>query len=275
MVFTDQMGRRVVLKDFPQRIISLVPSQTELLHYLTGGKNIVGITRFCIHPRDFFIQTVKVGGTKDFDFARIDALKPDLIIGNKEENYREGIEKLAEKYPVWMSDVYNLADALQMIKEIGKLVNQSQKARLLAEQISHQFFLLNDMSKQWKSYTAAYFIWKKPLMVAGGDNFINDMLAKSGFENVFAGKGRYPEISEDELMKAAPELIFLSSEPYPFKERHLAYFNEICPDARVIIVDGEMFSWYGNRLALSADYFIKLRKNLSKSESKGNLKVIV
>lgn len=263
MILIDQLNRRVVLNNFPQRIISLVPSQTELLFYLTEAEKVVGITRFCIHPKEHFLKTAKIGGTKEFDFDKIDALKPDLIIGNKEENYLEGIEKLSEKYPVWMSDINSVEDALSMIKELGIVLNQSSKARHLAEQIAHHFYLFEAQKKWNKNKTIAYFIWKKPLMVAASNNYIDDILSKMGFVNVFAHKkSRYPEISEAELMTAQPEFIFLSSEPYPFKEKHLSYFNEICPKSKVIIVDGEMFSWYGNRMLLAGDYLLKLKKEL-------------
>jgi len=263
VIFIDQLNRRVVLDNFPLRIISLVPSQTELLFNLTNAERIVGITRFCIHPKENFLKTTKIGGTKEFDFDKIDALKPDLIIGNKEENYKEGIEILTKKYPVWLSDINSVEDALWMIKELGNVINESAKARHLAEQIAHQFYLF-EAQKPWKiKKKIAYFVWKKPLMVAGSNNYIDDILGKMGFVNVFAKKqSRYPEITEDELMIAQPEFIFLSSEPYPFKEKHIKYFNEICPQSIVIIVDGEMFSWYGNRMLLAGDYLFKLKKEL-------------
>lgn len=263
MIFIDQMKRRVELKDFPKRIVSLVPSQTELLFYLTSPDKIVGITRFCIHPREFYLSKQKVGGTKDFDFEKIDTLKPDLIIGNKEENYPEGIEKLAQKYPVWMSDIANVNDSLAMIKEIGKLLNETKKATLLAEKIANQFYLL-DTQKTWGSpRKAAYFIWKKPLMVAGSDTYIDDILSRIGLINVFANSNsRYPEVSEQQLKVAQPDFIFLSSEPYPFKEKHIGYFKELCPRAQVKIVDGEMFSWYGSRMLDASEYLLQFKKEL-------------
>jgi len=264
MLFTDQMNRKVLLKDFPKRIISLVPSQSELLFYLLDSEIVVGVTRFCIHPKESFLKTTKIGGTKDFDFEKIEALKPDLIIGNKEENYKEGIQKLSEKYPVWMSDINTLDDALHMIKQVGKLVNKPQKAQLLAEQISNKFHMLNESLKPKSNNKVAYFIWRKPLMVAGGNNFIHDILSKLGFVNVFQNEeSRYPEIVEENLVETKPDFIFLSSEPYPFKEKHIEYFQSICPQATVKVVDGEMFSWYGSRMLLSADYLPKLMKSLT------------
>lgn len=239
----------------PKRIISLVPSQTELLFDLGVGARVVGVTKFCIHPQNARSQAVIIGGTKNFDFAKIEALKPDLIIGNKEENYREGIEILATKFPVWVSDISNLAEALGMIREVGQLVRTAEKADQLAVTIQYKFDKLLVSQLQ----TAAYFIWRKPLMAAAAGTFIDDMLMRAGFQNAFSNLTRYPEISRDALANAAPQRIFLSSEPYPFREKHFAEFQEICPNSQVEIVDGELFSWYGSRLQKSATYFNQLR----------------
>ncbi len=237
------------------RIISLVPSQTELLFDLGVGARVVGITKFCIHPQNARSQAVVIGGTKNFDFAKIEALKPDLIIGNKEENYREGIEILAAKFPVWISDISNLAEALGMIREVGRLTGAVEKAEQLAVIIQSEF----DKLVVGQVQTAAYFIWRKPWMAAATGTFIDDMLEQAGFRNAFGNLTRYPEISRNALADAAPERIFLSSEPYPFRQKHFAEFQEICPNSRVEIVDGELFSWYGGRLQKSAAYFNRLR----------------
>ena len=100
----------------------------------------------------------------------------------------------------------------------------------------------------------AYFIWRKPYMAVGGNNFIDAMLQHCGFHNVFSNLERYPEITTEQLQKANPQLILLSSEPYPFKEKHIAEFQAICPQATIKVVDGEMFSWYGSRLAMAPAY---------------------
>ncbi|WP_342626401.1 helical backbone metal receptor [Belliella baltica] len=114
-IYTDQLKRKVTIAESPKRIISLVPSQTELLVDLGLGDRIVGVTKFCVHPEGFKEKKQIIGGTKNFHFDKIDQLEPDLIIGNKEENYQEGIEKLAEKYPVWMSDIFDLSDAMEIL----------------------------------------------------------------------------------------------------------------------------------------------------------------
>ena len=251
-----QLGRQVAVPFPPQRIISLVPSQTELLFDLGLGERVVGVTKFCIHPAEARRKATVIGGTKNFDFEKIAALKPDLIIGNKEENYQAGIEQLTLHFPVWMSDINTLPDALEMIRRVGFIAGAKEKAETMATEIRDSFATL---STGHPPVSAAYFIWKKPYMVAAAGTFIDNMLCRAGFTNVCASQTRYPEITAAQLAAAAPERIFLSSEPYPFGDKHLAEFQEICPAATVRIVDGELFSWYGSRLHQSAAYFNRLR----------------
>lgn len=256
---TDQMGRRVAVPFPPQRIVSLVPSQTELLFDLGLGEKVVGVTKFCIHPAEAREKAAVIGGTKNFDFDKIAALKPDLIIGNKEENYQDGIEPLATEYPVWLSDISNLTEALDMIRRVGFITGAKEKSATLADEIEASFAALETADARKPAVPAAYFIWRKPYMVAATGTFIDDMLRRAGFTNAFAGLSRYPEITAEQLAKVAPQRILLSSEPYPFAEKHLAEFQQICPAAKIEIVDGELFSWYGSRLLKSANYFSQLR----------------
>ena len=249
--FTDQMGHQVTLPHLPERIVSLVPSQTELLFDLGLGDRIVGLTKFCIHPKEQVKQKTKIGGTKNFRFDVIEQLQPDLIIGNKEENYKEGIAQLREKYPVWMSDIYTLADALEMTQQVGQLTETEAEAQELFKGITSGFEALKPLQTGIRT---AYFIWRKPYMAVGSHNIIDHMLQRCGFTNAFADLARYPEISTEQLQQASPQLILLSSEPYPFKEKHIAEFRELCPQALIKVVDGEMFSWYGSRLLQAPAY---------------------
>lgn len=259
MLFTDQIGRNIDISENPQCIISLVPSQTELLFDLGLEEKIIGITKFCIHPKDKVKNVTKIGGTKNFHFDKIDALQPDLIIGNKEENYQEGIERLSEKYPVWISDIYNLADALAMIKSVGEITNKKTEAQNLIEKIQIGF---ENLPKTISSLQVAYLIWREPYMVAAQNTFIDAMLHQIGLKNVFSEKERYPETTLAELCENQPDYIFLSSEPYPFKEKHLTELQMACPNSKILLVDGEMFSWYGSRLLKSCKYFEKLLSRL-------------
>jgi len=248
----DQMLRTIQVPSHPHRIISLVPSQTELLYDLGLGDRVVGITKFCVHPEAWFRTKPRVGGTKKVDIDKVRALKPDLIIGNKEENERADIEALDREFPVWMSDVRDLPSALDMIRRTGELTGTSAKANELATDIEARFSAVRPLSPV---LSAAYFIWREPLMVVGGGTFINDMLARCGMENAFGHRAeRYAEVTPAELATADPEVILLSSEPYPFAEKHIADFNMICPGTLVRLVDGEFFSWYGSRLLKTPAY---------------------
>jgi ABC-type Fe3+-hydroxamate transport system substrate-binding protein len=261
LTVTDQMGRRVAVPFPPQRIVSLVPSQTELLFDLGLGSRVVGVTKFCVYPPAARHSASIIGGTKNFDFAKIKAARPDLIIGNKEENYQEGIAQLEQHFPVWLSDITTLPEALDMVRRVGDLTGTPQLAEPLAAGLKQSFDKLRLAATTFPA-TAAYFIWRKPYMVAASGTFIDDMLRRAGFRNAFAGLGRYPEVTPAQLAEAAPEHILLSSEPYPFGEKHLAEFRAICPAAKIQVVDGELFSWYGSRLRLSAAYFQQLRAGL-------------
>ncbi len=260
--FTDQLNRKINLPSKPQRIISLVPSQTELLYDLGLRDEVVGITKFCIHPEEWFRSKTRVGGTKKYDFEKIKALQPDLIIGNKEENEQEQIQALMKHYNVWMSDIYNLKDAYDMIMRVGTLVGKQQQATNLKLKIESEFVPLwrgqgEDFSNVHSQIRTAYFIWNNPYMVAGNNTFINEMLKVCGFKNAFEIE-RYPEVNAKQIEEANPQVILLSSEPYPFKEKHIQEFQAICPNAKILIVDGELFSWYGSRLLKAPEYFKQL-----------------
>lgn len=246
----------------PQRIVSLVPSQTELLFDLGLDAEVVGLTKFCIHPTDKVWGKTVVGGTKTLHLDRIHALRPDLIVANKEENTREQVEELQRHYPVHVTDVVTLPDALAMIREVGALVGRGPGAEDMAQRITDNLSSFSSPSSS--PLSVAYFIWRKPYMVAAGGTFIDAMLGAAGFCNAFAGLDRYPEITLDVLQVARPDLIFLSSEPYPFSEKHVAKFQAVCPPARVLIVDGELFSWYGSRLLRAADYFRSLQEEIAR-----------
>ncbi len=249
--FTDQLGQCIELDRVPERIVSLVPSQTELLFDLGLGERVVGVTRYCTEPADRVAQVSKVGGTKKFDFDAISALKPDLIIGNKEENYAEGIERLQQQHPVWMSDIYDLDDALAMIEQIALITGVDMRGNSMCADIRRAFDRLGGKSER---RTFAYLIWRKPYMVVGGNNFIHHLLGRAGFVNAFGGFGRYPAVEAADITKARPEVVFLSSEPYPFTAEHVDEFESIAPAARVLLVDGAMCSWYGSRLLRVPEY---------------------
>jgi ABC-type Fe3+-hydroxamate transport system substrate-binding protein len=246
----------------PTRIISVVPSITELLFDFDLSEQIIGITKFCIHPKEICQTKDIIGGTKNLNIEKIISLQPDLIIANKEENVKEQIQLLAQKFPVWLTDVNNYDDALQMITELGKITHKAEKAELIKNDINSKFSSLSFKIKR----KAVYLIWKSPYMTIGGDTFIDSMLTQAGFENTFHHLTRYPEIELENISKSDCEIVLLSSEPYPFSQKHVDELQLLLPDKNIIIVDGEMFSWYGSRMLKSADYFIKLSATLMNSD---------
>jgi ABC-type Fe3+-hydroxamate transport system substrate-binding protein len=272
--FTDQMGRTIVLERPPVRIVSLVPSQTELLYTLGlpgPSFEVVGITKFCVHPAAWFREKTRIGGTKDVRPEKINALQPDLIIANKEENDREQVEALARRYPVWISDIKTLPDALAMIRSVGELLSRPQQALALAAAIEKGFGELAALHPAIPTPSTsqpaptptpplrtAYFIWRKPWMTAGGGTFIDDMLRRCSLINIFGDQDRYPVVDPASLANKGCELVLLSSEPYPFREQHIAEIQALLPDAAIRLVDGELFSWYGSRLLHAPAYFQKL-----------------
>jgi ABC-type Fe3+-hydroxamate transport system substrate-binding protein len=259
--YKDQMNQTIRLSASPRRIVSLVPSQTELLYDLGLDEEIIGITKFCIHPKEWFKSKTRVGGTKDISLAKVSKLNPDLLIGNKEENEKENIESLNSQYPVWMSDIYTLRDALEMIVQIGELVGKSEKAIEISTSIKNSFdqFNTENSTRFGNSPTVLYLIWRNPYLSAGKNTFIDSILSECGFSN-FMKEERYPEINLDS--KDSPDYIFLSSEPYPFKDKHIKELSLNYPNSKILLVDGEMFSWYGSRLLKATDYFKQLMKEL-------------
>jgi ABC-type Fe3+-hydroxamate transport system substrate-binding protein len=170
-------------------------------------------------------------------------LAPDLVIANKEENTREDIEKIREFCPVWTSDVPNVSSALAMISDLASLLKVEDEGRRLKEEIMAGFARIVPAQKK-----AAYLIWKKPYMAAGGDTFISSMMEAAGYANVFTVSRRYPEVTIEDLQALRPDLIMLSSEPYPFKMKDIEELSQYLPDISIQLVDGEMFSWYGSRM---------------------------
>lgn len=266
--YSDQLKRTIELPHAPKRIISLVPSQTELLFDLGLNEEVVGITKFCVHPEDWFRTKTRVGGTKQLHLEKIRALQPDLIIANKEENLRLQIEELEKDFPIWISNVNNLHDAIEMIETIGEITGRQPGAKEITARIRLNFSQLT--APDSKPMTC-YLIWENPYMTIGGDTFINDMMTRAGFQNAFQNKQRYPGITMEQLKTAGCKLLLLSSEPFPFKQKHIDQLQPLFPDTRIILVDGEMFSWYGSRLVKAPAYFQQLQNEfLSLSHAAGD-----
>lgn len=257
MNFTDQTGNVISLENTPRRIISLVPSQTELLYDLGLNEEVIGITKFCIHPEEWFRSKTKVGGTKQLNIARIKQLNPDLIIANKEENVKEQIGELQQHFPVWISDVNTIVSAYDMMLEVGKMINKADQALSIINAIKDEFRSLQLQTKNDKQKTI-YLIWRDPYMAAGGDTFISSMMKACGLINLLENKERYPEIRIEDIIADQNLLILLSSEPYPFKDKHSEEIRSLGYNGNILLADGEMFSWYGSRMLKAPAYFRRL-----------------
>lgn len=253
-LYTDQLSRSIEISAQPKRIISVVPSQTELLYDLGLSEEVIGITKFCVHPQEWFKTKTRIGGTKKINIQKIKELKPDLIFANKEENKKEEIEELEKEFPVWISDVHDLSSANAMINDLGKIVGKENESIELIKNINLQFGKLSTEAK----LRTAYLIWKDPYLTVGNDTFIHQMLLHAGFENIFSDKTRYPEIELGELIEKNCEFLLLSSEPYPFKQKHIDELQKLLPATKILLADGEFFSWYGSRMLKAPSYFQKL-----------------
>ena len=237
------------------RIVSLVPSITEsLFDFGLTEMEVVGRTKFCIHPKTLITKVPVIGGTKNLNLDKIKALKPDLIIANKEENEKLQIEELGKYFEIWLTNIENLQDNQNFLTELGTLLNKQELALNFNEKINVIF----DSSKELSPKKVAYLIWKNPYMTVGSDTFIHEIIEKIGFTNLFKDSKRYPEISVNQMKEA--EYVFLSSEPFPFQQKHIDELQKELPDSKIILVDGEAFSWYGTHLSRCGDYFKTLRE---------------
>lgn len=263
MKISDQLNRELNILNTPKRIVSLVPSLTELLFDLGLEEQIVGLTKFCVHPYHLKQTKTIVGGTKKIKLDVIKDLKPDIILCNKEENTEEIVNSCNEISIVYVSNIFTLDDVFDLIKQYGLIFSCRTEASKISQKLK---FKINDFKNFVNSYdskTVAYFIWRNPWMAAGNNTFINHLLELNKFDNIYKNKERYPEIQLKKIrLEGDPEIVFLSSEPYPFKEEHAFEVGRCTHHAKTVFVDGELFSWYGSRLLKSFDYFKKLHQRI-------------
>jgi iron complex transport system substrate-binding protein len=251
MTVTDHLERQITLEEGPQRIISLCPAITETL--LTLGANVVGRTKYCIFPKDTVASIPTVGGTKQIDLEAIETLAPTIIICEKEENTKDIVTSLENRWPTFVCEVNSVDTAYRMIHTVGQLANCDTAATALVENIQQAFQALPTFNGR-----VAYMMWRKPYMAVGDTTYINDLLKTLGFANPIAElEGRYPAVTLAQLADAKLDYVLLSSEPFPFSEKHIEEFQPALPKARILFVDGEMF-WYGARMLDAARYFKQL-----------------
>jgi len=266
--FTDQTGTNIMLPATPMRIVSLVPSLTELLFDMGLEDRLLGITKFCVHP--YHLKSTKkiIGGTKNVHVEKIRLLQPDIIIANKEENTEEIVAAMREIAPVWISDIVTLQDNIDMIEEFGKIFSVRTQSQQWVNKINFALADFKDFIKDKPTQKVAYFIWKDPYMAAANNTFINEMLKLNNFTNIYEKLDRYPEVIVQKMkIQGDPDVVFLSSEPYPFKDEDAFELGRHTHHAKTIFVDGEMFSWYGSRIVKAFAYFKKLQDRMQDADA--------
>jgi ABC-type Fe3+-hydroxamate transport system substrate-binding protein len=251
----DASGVALELVAPPQRIVSLIPSTTELLCALGLADALVGVTVYCIEPRDVVRAKTRVGGEKDPNLAVIRALAPDLVVANIEENRREDIDALrAAGVRVWVTYPRTVAEGLAMIRDLGEVTGARERARALLDTLEPLYARARERAAARRPVSVFYPIWRQPWMTIGADTYVHDLLATCGGANVFGDRSRYPTVTLEEMAAKAPEVILLPDEPFRFRRAHLADFDPYravpaVRGRRIHLVDGKPFSWHGPRLA--------------------------
>jgi ABC-type Fe3+-hydroxamate transport system substrate-binding protein len=240
------------------RIVSLCPSLTELVFDLGRGEELVGVTRWCVHPAEGVARVEKVGGTKDPDVARIVALRPDLVLLNEEENRLEDARALAAAGVRCHATMpRDTGETAAMVRSIAAALDRAAAGERIAADIESRSARVRRAAAGKPRVRFAYLVWRRPWMSVNADTFAHDLLAQAGGINVFASRAeRYPEIEPAELAAGRPDLVLLSSEPFPFRPRHieeLAQQTDL-PPAVFRIADGEYLSWHGSRTPAGIDY---------------------
>ena len=258
LTIVDALGRPFTVGEPPERILSLVPSLSEALFAFGLGERITGVTRFCVEPREGVAGKAKVGGTKTLDVAAVEALRPDLIIASAEENRAEDVHRLIEGgWPVFVTLPTTVRGAIDLLEQIAVLTDSIEAARPIIQDAEQALAGVRAANAGREPLRVFCPIWRNPYMTIGPDTYMHDVIAVSGGRNVFEGRPeRYPRVELAEMAVLNPEVILLPSEPYRFRQRHLADFAPFSDVAAVrreniLLVDGRMLSWYGPRIGRS------------------------
>jgi ABC-type Fe3+-hydroxamate transport system substrate-binding protein len=256
---TDDLGRSLVFVHPPQRIVSLVPSDTHSVIALGAGDRLVGRTTWCEHGDGI----ATVGGTKDVDVEAVLALAPQLVIANQEENTRKPLEALAERVPVLVSLPRRVDQGIAHLARLARILGVAEAPEVRAL-IKRGYELPPAVPTKLRAFIP---IWMDPLMTLNADTFGSDVLARVGVENVFGDRTRlyplaadlgktepqdaggrdvrYPRISFDEVKARAADLIVLPDEPHAFSAADEATLHDLLPKARILRVSGKDLFWYG------------------------------
>ncbi len=233
-----------------RRIVSLVPSLTHTLALWGLSSEIVGCTQFCVEPPSLYKSATQVGGTKDFDVEKISRLHPTHILLNKEENPKDRVEFLMAHYPCLLTFPCGPADVPDMLRAMGSFLSCSDRAEKEALELEQLLHDDGGITRIQRSFL--YLIWRNPYMAVGTDTYISRLLEAMGWQNSYQGAERYPSLSLEQIEELAPEVILMSSEPFPFKKRHARELRANCPkldqgSKRIYGIDGRLMSWYGSK----------------------------
>ncbi len=241
----DDLGREVLIPKQPRRIISLCPSVTYSLIKLGCRNQLAGRTKYCIHPKADVAGIPVIGPVQGFSMDAVHALNPDLILAVKEENAKDEVLKLSELYPVFVFDVKDVRQNAAHLLKLGLLCGREEEAAEIVRS-----FPRKAMPK--KSLQSLYLIWKDPWMGVGTKSYTGSVLSFFGLPQYSHFTEAYPKLSGQDFRGA--DLIMLSSEPFPFQEHHRKELQALYPDKKIILVEGEMFCWFGASFANTEAY---------------------
>lgn len=251
----DASGALVSLPAPPRRIVSLIPSVTEILFALGVGDSVAGCTIYCTQPAAEVASKTRIGGEKNPNLDLIRQLGADLVLANIEENVRAHIETLRSwGIPVFVTYPRTVAEGIRLVRELGSLVGAEDRGIVIARALEERLTEVRASRAGRRPVRVFCPIWRNPYMTINQDTYVHDMLAVCGGDNVFAGEStRYPGVTLARLAEAKPEVILLPDEPYRFRRAHLADFAPYrdvpaIRDERIHLVDGKLVSWYGPRI---------------------------
>lgn len=256
---TDDTGKLIELPGRPERIVSLIPSVTELICSLGGESRLVGVTNYCTEPPRVVACLPKVGGTKNPNCDQIAALQADIVLLNSEENRREDYDRLVELgVPVFVTFPVDVREAALSIRRLGVILGLERTAMRLADLIEEKLRRLDSFEPRRRFFCP---IWRNPWMSFNRETFAHDILYRAGGDNVCGGAAeRYPTVELELIAERSPEVILLPDEPYRFTEKHLDRLGPLAETpggraGRIHLVDGKALSWYGPRTPAALDYF--------------------
>jgi len=244
----DALGREINVPQPVRRVVSLVPSLTDLCFELEAGDRVVGVSDVCSEPRGKLDGIPRVGGEKRPSLEAIRALRPDLVLANKEENRRQDVDRLRDSgIAVFVSHPRTVDEGAELCLALGGMLGTAPRARALAAEIRRARAAARQRGLP-APVVAVVFVWRDPFMTISGDTYGHDVLACIGGQNPFAGASqRYPKVTLEAVARQRPRLILLPDEPYAFSEQDAEQVRGAIPGATVVRCPGRPLFWHGPR----------------------------